>query len=63
MENKVVWAEKGALKKEIEQAREQLNKAMEKSSDFETCYDLSRKVDELIERYVDLYGREEVQTG
>lgn len=55
---KVVWAEKKKLQGEIEKAREQLNRAIEETADFEICYELSVNLDKLIERYIDMHERE-----
>ena len=55
---KVVWAEKKKLQGEIEKAREQLNRAIEETADFEICYELSVNLDELIERSIDMNERE-----
>lgn len=56
--NKMVKQEKEVLRTEIEMAREQLNKTLGESGDFDTCYLLSVKLDKLIAEYVELCEKE-----
>lgn len=54
----MVKQEKEVLRTEIEMAREQLNKTLGESGDFDTCYLLSVKLDKLIAEYVELCEKE-----
>lgn len=42
-----------ALRQRIEYARAKLNEALGRGEDIDECYELSKRVDELIEDYID----------
>lgn len=46
--------EKETLQEQIEIARKRLDEAYAFGNDIEGCYELSREVDRMIERYLDL---------
>ena len=42
------------IKKQIEIVRKELGVQLEKTKDFQKCYDLNLKLDALIEEYIEL---------